>query len=270
MFQSKSESNRIINDPVPKNASKFPIHQTYLTSDAERTGTGGYKFKAPEVWSSARSGKKSIAIRSIAWKPKPINLVFGISVEISNSLTDSTFVYRRLLATNISLYDILDDIKNKFEEWATDTNYHMELRYVFSQDSSLQFACWDTNDKTINYKLRFHLNDVPTQPSTGLNRLLNQPLDYFPESSFYPKFDNVWDRTTALNFHASFVPFDNYQNIGTIFDKWNNPIVFQDPNTSPLFNIWITTDLKTPIPILYEDFIFRFTFIISSNDFYNS
>ena len=80
MFQSKSESNRIINDPVPKNVSKYPIHQTYLTSDSERTGTGGYKFKAPEVWSSARSGKKSIAIRSIQPIIKRHEVSFSIIV----------------------------------------------------------------------------------------------------------------------------------------------------------------------------------------------
>ena len=65
MATNYRENNMLINDPVPRNVSKFPIHQTYLTADAERTGNGGYKFKAPEVWSSARSGKKSIAIRSI-------------------------------------------------------------------------------------------------------------------------------------------------------------------------------------------------------------
>ena len=73
-------SNYLINDPVPRNASKFPIHQTYLTDDAERTGTGGYKFKAPEVWSSARSGKKSIAIRSIQPIRRRIGLAFAIVI----------------------------------------------------------------------------------------------------------------------------------------------------------------------------------------------
>ena len=66
----------LINDPVPRNVSKFPIHQTYLTDDSERTGNGGYKFKVPEVWSSALSGKKSIAIRSIQPIKKRMEFAF--------------------------------------------------------------------------------------------------------------------------------------------------------------------------------------------------
>ena len=34
---------RNIHDPVPRNVSKFPIHQTYLTSDAEGNNKGTYK-----------------------------------------------------------------------------------------------------------------------------------------------------------------------------------------------------------------------------------
>ena len=265
MFQSKSESNRIINDPVPKNVSKYPIHQTYLTSDSERTGTGGYKFKAPEVWSSARSGKKSIAIRSIQWLPKTIYLAFGISVQVTSSATYSDFIYRKVIPTNTSLYDVLNDILSIFN----DNTANLELRYTYdNRTNQLKFSCWSTQNASTNYKIRFHADGDPSQPPRQLNILINQPTDYFPDFSYYPTYENVWDRTTALNFHASFVPFDNYQNIGTIFDKWQTPIIYQDPNTSPLFNIWITSDLKTPLSLLYEEFIFRFTFIISSADHY--
>ena len=265
MATNTRQNNILINDPVPKNVSKYPIHQTFLTSDSERTGTG-YKFKAPEVWSSARSGKKSIAIRSIQWLPQTFSLAFGISVELSSSSTNSNFIYRKVIPTNISLYDILTDLLTQFN----DNSAHLELRYTFNnRTNQLEFSCWNTQTPTTNYKIRFHSAGNTTQPPTQLNVLLNQPTNYFPASSYYPKYENVWDRSTALNFHASFVPFDNYQNIGTVFDKWNNPIIYQDPNTSPLFNIWITTDLKTPIKLLYEEFIIRISFIISSNDFYN-
>ena len=57
MIHNTSQINAMLKDPVPKNVSKFPIHQTYLTDDAETTGTGGYRFKAREVWSSDRSAK---------------------------------------------------------------------------------------------------------------------------------------------------------------------------------------------------------------------
>ena len=83
-------------------------------------------------------------------------------------------------------------------------------------------------------------------------------------------YQNVWDHSSTLYFHASFIPFDNYQYLGELYDKWQTPIIYQDPNSSPLFNIWITTNLKTPIPILHESFIFRFTFIISSDSQYRS
>ena len=119
------------------------------------------------------------------------------------------------------------------------------------------------------YFIRFHALSDSTRASEFLNELLNQPKDYFPSAALGLFYKNVWDRSTALNFHASFVPFDNYQYRGTIFDKWQTPIIYQDPNTSSLFNIWITSDLKTPLSLLYEEFIFRFTFIISSADHYD-
>ena len=262
-------TNYLINDPVPRNASKFPIHQTYLTDDAERTGNGGYRFKSPEVWSSARSGKKSIAIRSIQWLPKSINLSLSITVEVTSSTTYTGFAYRKVIPTNVSLYDVLNDVLAEFNN----NSAELELRYEFNnRTNQLKFSCWSTNLSHLdtNYKIRFNAAGDTTHPSIQLNRLLNQPEDYFPASTYYPTFDNVWDRTTALNFHASFVPFDNYQNIGTVFDKWNNPIIYQDTNTSPLFNVWITSDLKTPIKLLYETFIFRFTFIISSESHFQS
>ena len=104
----------------------------------------------------------------------------------------------------------------------------------------------------------------------SFNMYFNQPLDYEPPITKSLTLNNVWDRCSALQFHASFVPFDNYQYLGAIFDNWNKPIIYQDANTSPLFNVWITTDMKHPINLLYEEFIFRFTFIIASNDQYHS
>ena len=106
--------------------------------------------------------------------------------------------------------------------------------------------------------------------SSSLNRILNQPLNYFPEEDTEILYSNVWDRNTALSFHASFVPFDNYQYLGNILDRWNQPIIYQDPNSSPLFNVWTTTDLKTPIKHLHESFIIRMTFIISSESQYHA
>ena len=62
--------------------------------------------------------------------------------------------------------------------------------------------------------------------------------------------------------------FDNYQYLGELGDLWQNPIIYQDPNGSPLFNVWITTDLKNRIQILHETFIFRFSFIIDVEKYY--
>ena len=113
---NKTSENFLINDPVPKNVSKYPIHQTYLTDDAEPTGQGGYRFKAPEVWSSARSGKKSIAVRSIQWLPKTINLEFGISIQTAAAsgstpaTYEDSFNYHIVVPPNISLYDVMGNI----------------------------------------------------------------------------------------------------------------------------------------------------------------
>lgn len=271
MLNPRTE-NLFINDPVPKNVSKFPIHQTYLTDDSERTGNGGYKFKTPEVWSSARSGKKSIAIRSIQWQPKSLLIEFKLSIQTSSTPTtyDSGFNYHNVIPPNITLYDVIIDIIDKFNSWAstsTDTKDYV-LTYEFENtDNSLTFRVLNEAGNT-SYPIRFTSDDT-NAPSDSFNKFINQPSTYFPDYTTDLTYKNVWDRSTPLNFHASFVPFDNYQYLGTIFDKWQQPIIYQDPNTSPLFNVWTTTDLKTPLKILYESFIIRFTFIISSDSQYS-
>ena len=275
-------SERNIHDPVPKNVSKYPIHQTYLTSDAEGNTNGVYKFKCPEVWSSARSGKKSIAIRSIRWLSKTIVLQFVIRFDIIVIVTPAhdgvpdvtrsdpyNFTYRNTIPSNMSVSDVLVDIRNEFEQWANAKSlngYH--LATYLNNDNKLIIRLLDSDDTKINFKITSV--DDGNAGSKSFNVWLNQPLDYFPAEAKGLVYENVWDRTSPLNFHASFVPFDNYQYLGAIFDNWNKPIIYQDANSSPLFNVWITTDMKTPIHLLHEQFIFRFTFIIATNDQYHS
>ena len=274
-------SERFIHDPVPKNVSKFPIHQTYLTEDAEGNSNGIYKFKCPEVWSSARSGKKSIAIRSIKWQSFAIVLGFVIRFSVTTTIpahdevpestqTDNyNFIYTNTIPAHMCVTDVLVDIRMQFEQWANSNSlngYHL-ITYLFGSRNRLQIALTDNNNSRVNFRITGSNN---SKCSESFNRWLNQPKDYFPAASTELVYYNVWDRTTPLHFHASFVPFDNYQYIGTIFDNWNTPIIYQDPNSSPLFNIWITTNMKTPLNLLYEEFIFRFTFIISSESQYSS
>ena len=265
------DKNFLINDPVPKNASKYPIHQTYLTDDAEITGTGGYKFKAPEVWSSARSAKKSIAVRSIQWLPKSLILSFCLSIQTASSPAtyENGFNYNNVIPPNITLYDVISDIISNFNSWATTNNKDYILIYGYNNRSNiLDFQVFN-NAGTTKYPIRFTAIDDTNAASDTFNILINQPRLYFPAYTTYLEYSNVWDRTTALNFHASFVPFDNYQNLGTIFDKWQTPIIYQDANASPLFNVWITTDMKNTLKLLHETFLIRLTFIISSESQYS-
>ena len=269
MFQSKSESNRIINDPVPKNASKFPIHQTYLTSDAERTGTGGYKFKAPEVWSSARSGKKSIAIRSIHHIQTTFDIRFDLHIQIQNTI-EHVFTFEMVTPPDYSLIYLIAEITRQFDAWVEENEFTYKLTMAYDKSHSLSIYVENTSTNTTPC---IYLSEPGyPDPPEELNRFLNQPEQYLITRQFDTSiliFEHVWDKEGPLYFHASFIPFDNYQFLGELNDEWNNPIIYQDPNTSPLFNIWITSDLKTPFPILHEHFIFRFTFIISSSDFYD-
>ena len=256
-------TNYLINDPVPRNVSKFPIHQTYLTDDGERTGNGGYKFKAPEVWSSARSGKKSIAVRSIHPILKRYELSFALAVSQHNKTTDVAtgfeyFDYSSIVDKDSTLIDLLADIKTKFDAWQTDlsgeNNSTIETDFDFSveyADHTLTFKIEPDEDATYNYKITLgSRKDDTIYPAQSFNRFINQPLTFqnlTPSTTI--TYNNVWDHSSTLYFHASFIPFDNYQYLGELRDEWNNPIIYQDPNTSPLFNKWITSDLKTPFPI---------------------
>ena len=264
-------SERNIHDPVPKNVSKFPIHQTYLTSDAETNTNGVYKFKCPEVWSSARSGKKSIAIRSIKWQSYAIVLGFTIRFTVGNDEdADKVFLYSNTIPAHMCVTDVLVDIRMQFEQWANanSLNGYRLVAYLFGSRNQLRIRVLNNNNTAITFRITS--TSGAGTCSQSFNKWLNQPIDYFPAANTAVIYNNVWDRTTPLHFHASFVPFDNYQYIGAIFDDWNKPIIYQDANASPLFNVWITTDMKHPINLLYEQFIFRFTFIIASDEQYKS
>ena len=283
---SKQSTNLYIHDPVPKNVSKFPIHQTFLTSDSERTGDGGYRFKAPEVWSSARSGKKSIAIRSIQRLKKPELLKFKIqihnSIDNDDESDDVYFKYSNIVEPTSTTKLICTDIANKLTAFI-DTN-SLTMKYTLGYDVStsklyLTFdhpnADYTDDENEYNNYYQFKIidyNDVADStkhPPETFYRFFNQPLDQPTDFIYELTLNNVWNRDDILYFHASFIPFDRYQFLGELYDEWNNPIVYQDPNSSPLFNVWTTLDLKTPFPILYEQFIIRITFIISSTEVYN-
>ena len=280
---------RYMHDPVPKNVSKFPIHQTYLTSDAERTSNGGYKFKCPDVWSSARSGKKSIAFRSIAWDSNDIEIGFRIRVRRISQSNPASYTnpynvnVHGFAPGNASIKDILNYVINALNAQINDPELERPINIgVEYKNNTLQFGLALTNFAETGYDYRIGIQNVrsthPPQPLVvgeecildhSFERIFNQPETTYTEFAELLTFKNVWDRRT-LFFHASFIPFDNYQYLGTINDCWNNPIVYQDPNTSPLFNIWTTTDLKNKFSVLHENFIIRFTFILDVEHSYES
>lgn len=264
-------SERWIHDPVPKNVSKFPIHQTYLATDSERTAKGGYKFKCPEVWDSARSGKKSIAFRSAEWLSRDIALDFSIYIHDTADGSTHTNDIKTGVGGNIAAYDTMADaiknISNFLTNWLKTENPNILLNIAYQNNVFSIEALHPTGSTT--YTIKITKDDKDDNNVNSWDRLFNQP--YSGDIDFTDKIElkNVWDRKT-VNFHASFIPFDNYQYLGKLNDKWDKPVIYQDPNSSPLFNIWTTTDLKNVLPILYEDFVFRFTFIISSDSHYNA
>jgi len=277
MFQSASELNRVIHDPVPKNASKYGIHQTYLTTDAERTAKGGYKFKAPEMWSSARSGKKSISIRSIQWFPKQIHLDFDIRfhrvADGNDHTNDIPTIYNSIIAPFQKTYEILADIRKTINKQLPE-NSKLTFNIDF-EDNWLWFQATHADNDSYQISL---VKDIEYEGGDSSKPIIRSPFDELFNQPFTGNdgewhdiimFDNVWDRFT-LNFHASIIPFDNYQYLGQLSDRWDNPIIYQDPNASPLFDIWTTSDLKTPFPILHEKFVIRMTFIISSENQYHA
>ena len=285
---------RYIHDPVPKNVTKFPIQQTYITTDAERTANNGWKFKCPEVWSSARSGKKSIAIRSIKWRSHKSHLAFMLSIGkvVSSAFNaDVDLKFSMAISATASTHTIIDTIKSVFDQ---------QLQYRFGAYLNTLDEMDDVTERVQKFDLHIRYDDntltfeVTSRPGTAAGtyqlylmtkRVANEDIidnsfqDIFNQpyingvailsTNSKLEFKNVWDRET-LNFHASFIPFDNYQYLGALGDEWNTPIVYQDPNTSPLFNVWVTHDLKTPLKILHENFIIRFTFIISTESQYSS
>ena len=281
MFASTQATNHLINDPVPKNVSKFPIHQTYLTDDAELTASNIYKFKAPEVWSSARSGKKSIAIRSVTWHPKTYYLSFNLTIhKISDGDTttnDQRILFRRFIAPYNKTFEILEQISSEFATHTADKPYFVGFEY--DNEGNLTIQAIHRTDPTVKYSICLTKNGIKRKnPSDDTSPIIESPFDEIFNQPFTENdgnqhsiitLHNVWDRNN-LNFHASFVPFDNYQYFGPLGVEYQNPIIFQDPATSPIFNIWTTTNLKTHFPVLHETFIIRITFIISSDSQYRS
>ena len=272
MLNNSPNANQLVTGHVPKNVSKYPIEQTYLTSEKGAASSTGWRFKMPEVWTSARSGKKSIGIRKIEWIPKREFLKFKMIIQNQTSLAENSFLYYKIIPERNSITDILDDIQNTFQSWATTSNLNIILGIDYNE-SILTIDVFSASDET-SYKIKIVKDTATgagasiTTPSESFNRIMNQPLTTLFEFSEQLTYKNVWDRNSLLHFHSSFIPFDTYQYLGALSDTWQNPIIYQDPNASPLFNVWATKDLKNPFPILHETFIIRMTFIISSDDHY--
>ena len=265
-MNSSPNSNTLVNGHVPKNATKFVIHQTYNTVDSEITSDKGYRFKMPEVWGSAQSSKKSIAIRKIEWLPQNEYLRFALIIENQTDKKKNRFLCSLVIPERTSTTDILNRIADEFDKWKTKNSLSLELSTEY-YGSNLSMYVYSNSDENI-YKIKICDVGDEEKSSESFNRIFNQPLTTFKDLSEVLEYKNVWDRSSQLHFHASFIPFDNYQYLGELGDIWQNPVIYQDPNGSPLFNIWITTDLKNRIPILHETFIFRFSFIIDVEKYY--
>lgn len=267
MLNNTPSINQLVSGLTPRNTSKFLIHQTFNTDDSERTHDSQYRFKMPEVWSSARSSNKSIAIRKIEWVPKSEYLEFSIEHEYrDNNGIESKFIVsiRLVIPERTSITDTLNKVIEEFDKNKPTTIHELTLHFEYKNTSITLYS----KSKDINYKIKICDTMDVNKPSESFNRLFNQPMDTFFDFAQKLTYKNVWNRCSPLHFHASFIPFDNYQYLGELCDTWQNPIVYQDPNGSPLFSVWITTDLKNRIPILYETFIFRFSFIIDVEKYY--
>ena len=172
---------RNIHDPVPRNVSKFPIHQTYLSSDAEGNNKGTYKFKCPEVWSSARSGKKAVAIRSISWLAKSLSLSFQISIEckknLSGTISDQTIAlkYYNIIPARTSLTDALNDIKGTLELQASSKNADLTFRFWYNNVTFSLMIVIEDNNTNNHTACSFRFYDVSdiSKTSESLNILLN-------------------------------------------------------------------------------------------------
>ena len=159
----------------------------------------------------------------------------------------------------------LDKVVEEFNKYKPKNDLELCTEY---ERCELSMYVLDKEDKEKDYDIKIHDFDDENKPSKSFNRIFNQPETMFQNLSSYLNYKNVWNRCSPLHFHASFIPFDNYQYLGEIGDTWQNPIVYQDPNGSPLFNVWVTTDLKNRIPIFHETFIFRFSFIIDVEKYF--
>ena len=270
MLANTPPINRLVSGLTPRNTSKFLIHQTYNTDDSERTADNGYKFKMPEVWSSARSSNKSIAIRKIEWVPKVEYLDFELVIEKESDKSRNIVRILLIIPERTSTTDILTEIKKEFDRckiYKSDTS-NLSLYISYHDSFNVEFSVYPNDNENEKYKIKICEPGYENKPSASFNRVFNQPKDKFLDFDYDLCYGNVWNRCSPLHFHASFIPFDNYQCLGELGDTWQNPIVYQDPNGSPLFNVWATTDMKQRIPILYETFVFRISFIIDVEKHY--
>ena len=266
MLNNTPSKNQLVSGLTPRNTSKFLIHQTFNTDDSERTADNGYRFKMPEVWSSARSSNKSIAIRKIEWVPRNEFLSFGLVIEKQSDKATALINISLVIPERTPITDILSKIVEEFNKKKSQINSGLELCTEYDGLNLVMYVYSNADEEVYKIKICDLRDD--SKASESFNRIFNQPVTMFKELSEVLNYMNVWDRCSSLHFHASFIPFDNYQYLGELGDLWQNPIIYQDPNGSPLFNVWITTDLKNRIPILHETFIFRFSFIIDVEKYY--
>ena len=239
----------------------------------------------PELWNSSISSKKTIAIREINMIPQQYNLRFRMywKVELSDTKKYNGFIkYDNTISNEDKTGEVLSDVKTYIDNvFANYTENDGELvntiRFLYfydETDNTYSFGIHSSQIEksyphaSISFKIVDFLYGDSTLGSESWNRLMNQPLEKPCDYANIHTYKNVWNKLN-LYFHASFVPYDNYQYIGAVKDIWYKPIIYQYTNASPIFKIWTTIDMINPLIILHEKFYVRLSFVLSSDDKYD-
>ena len=194
MLANTPPINQLVSGMTPRNTSKFLIHQTYNTDDSERTADNGYKFKVPEVWSSARSSNKSIAIRKIEWVPKVEFLNFKIVLENQNDKSRSEVKIALVIPERTSITDILDKVIEEFDKNNKTGIPNLKLCVSYAETFLMFYINHIADD---NYKIKICESSLSSEggeaPSASFNRVFNQPKDKFFDFDYDLHYFNVWN-----------------------------------------------------------------------------
>jgi hypothetical protein len=218
---------------------------------------GKYWFDYPPSWLNSNTVARAVSLRSISVPALPLSFSMELRFQFDGITTDVT------IFISVPAKYTIDQAMSAIAKTVN--------RVLPAQFPSQLCYAWLLEDNQAQLFLRDKDGLVPTghlqirHVDVGFQFLFNIANDELPDvyaALDHWEFTNVWDRKKIF-VHASFVNNSSFHYLGTDGEFYTTPSKIYHQNiTGNDFEVYLTTNGYTPIPLPYQDFSIELSFLI--------